>query len=189
MKKYDFKKAERLTQEFRKRTNIDLKNESRNKDEVSKRALFYKVLTEFNNMKYPMISDFLKEAFGIKKDRGSIRSALNKIDTYYLSCDNFRAIYDDYFSDRANISEKEELILMKKSDENERLNRLNIRRSMTKYERLRMDLDSLILTIPDERINEIIQHLELRVKSWSWKSNADKCKVFSCSESLSDYNF
>jgi len=123
-----------------------------------------------------MISDWFAEK-GISRNRSSIFHALKKIDVYYDNFTRFRNVYDIYFNDK-----KEETI----KKERAKLERLKNRTKSIKQVILNKKKDALGLlidTVPDKRRDEIYEMVNMRIKSWEWKSK-DRCEIIESSTSM-----
>ena len=178
MSRYNYNRqaAEELVNDFCEITKLNIFDNSRSNDKASFRALLYKVLNELNGMNDRMISDWFAEK-GVKRNRSSIFHALKKIDVYYDSFTRFRVVYDIYFDDK-----KEETIRKERA----RLERLKNKTKAIKQIILNKEKDALALlidTIPDNKRDDIYEMVNLRVKSWEWKSK-DKCEVIECGTSM-----
>jgi hypothetical protein len=103
-----------------------------------------------------MISEYFAE-YGIKRNRASIFVGLNKISQYYNHYNHFKQLYDSYFSDGSRYN--------------------------TNTHKPGDALDELVFSLPKDRRREIYELVNLRVKSWNWKTK-DECKIVTCSESI-----
>lgn len=177
--KEQLKIAEELSNDFIKLTKNNLYKKSRESYDVTTRTLFYKILNEINFMNDRQISDWFMQN-GMKVNRSSIYQALNKIDIYYNSFEFFRNFYDVYFDDKKQ-SRKKSLQAKKK-----RLQAIKSSISIKALTRQKDKLDLIIEDLPKEKREEIFELVNLRVKSWSWKSK-DTCKIYDSYESLSEY--
>ena len=177
--KYNKEKADELAQEFMAKTGVDVFLTTRKAEQVFLRTLFYKVLVNYNGMIDQNIEDWYKE-HGVPKNRSSIYTALTKIDMYYKLNDKFRDAYDIYFNNKIN-----ERIALEKA----KMKALDSIKNKNKQVILKKDkdaLDLLIDSIESDRRKEIYELVNLRVKSWEWKSK-DQCKIINCSENISDF--
>ncbi len=168
--------ADELANDFCEITKLDILDKSRSNDKAYFRALLYKILNELNGMNDRMISDWFAEK-GISRNRSSIFHALKKIDVYYDNFTRFRNVYDIYFNDK-----KEETI----KKERAKLERLKNRTKSIKQVILNKKKDALELlidTVPDKRRDEIYEMVNMRIKSWEWKSR-DKCEIIESSTSM-----
>ena len=178
---YNEKKAEELFNSFQNETGIDLLSVSRKTKQVCMRTLFYKVLKDNNNMTEERISQFFADK-GVYKNRSSISSALRKVNDYYNYFTWFRESYDKLFNDKLDNVAK----LRKKE-----LNRLNyLEGKLEEYKAYKESvkkekdaLDTLVSELPYDKRSDIYEMVNLRVKSWDWKS-VDTCKVYEGIEEL-----
>jgi hypothetical protein len=168
MKTYNKKKADQLTKDFQILAKTDITNQTNQTEWVVLRSLYYKVLKDFNNMNDQRISDYLL-SIDICKDRSSIHVARAKVDLYYDQFDFFRDAYNLFFHD------KEVLTSSKKEVE-------------VVNEEPKDALEALIRTIPSHRRDEVLEMVDLRIKSWEWKSK-DSCKVMVCFDGISNYAY
>ncbi len=164
---YNRKAAEELVNDFCEITKLNIYDNSRTT--ALFRALLYKVLNEINGMNDRMISDWFAEK-GIKRNRSSIFCALKKIDVYYDNFIGFRDVYDIYFNDK-----KEKFIKRERA----KIERLKKKKKSVLKDRLSLLID----TVPENKRDDIYEMVNLRIKSWEWKSK-DKCKVIECSTSM-----
>ena len=160
--KYDKERAGLLAERFQKLTGVDLDSKSRIRKEVTLKALFWKVLTDFNKMNDRNISDWYKER-GVSRNRSSIHIAMSKIDVYYCNYKFFREIYDMYY--------REEPELYKRDYRKRAVQKEKVTKVLKSYNEHQKDkLNHLIDSLPAEKRAEIYELVNLRVKSWSWKA-------------------
>ena len=88
-------------------------------------------------------------------------------------------MYNVYFSDK--LKETKRLEDKIKGKENDLNNRVNNNSLQVKGDKLQ----SLVSKIPSYRRDEVFEMLNLRVKSWAWKSK-DKCVVIEGDFSVSE---
>ena len=176
METYNKKQAKELGKEFIELHNVDLYATDRKTRNVVLRTLFYKVLSDGNNMNDREISEFFKSK-DTKRQRSSIYHALKKIDIYYETYDYFRKAYDFLFDDKLElhnkIKEKEIRISEKFKKENDKVVPKNDKD----------ELQVIIDTLKDSKRAEILELVSLRVKSWEWKVE-DRCEVIEGYSSL-----
>lgn len=181
MKGYNKQVADDLAKDFEDLTGIELNSNSRKTEIMITRTLFYKILKEFNFMTDEMISDWFSTR-GVNKGRSSITHAVKKVGLYYKSYASFRNTYNVYFNDKA-----EEFLTIEQAQK-KRLNdsKQNIRTNTLKKDKDALEL--LIDTIPEDRREEVREIVNLRVKSWGWKTK-DECQVFLGETSMEGYCF
>ena len=169
MRTYNKNKALELYNDFKQLTKVDVFNNSRETKIMTLRSLFYKVLKDNNFMNDREIAEFFTE-MGKKINRSSIYASLTKIEHYYLNFDFFKDIYDLYFYD---LKEKYDLQEQLKKH---KLNKVKHHRRF-KLSKQRDKLDRLIDTVEcEDRRDELYEMINLRIKSWEWKSK-DNCQV------------
>lgn len=172
MKTYNKKKADQLTKDFQRLAKTDITNQTHQTEWVVLRSLYYKVLKDFNNMNDQRISDYLL-SIDVDKARSSIFLARKKVDLYYDQFDFFRDAYNLFFHDKEVLtSSKKEVEVVNEVVEEEPKDAL----------------EALIRTIPSHKRDEVLEIVNLRIKSWEWKSK-DSCKVIDCSDSVTGYAY
>ena len=174
---YNESAAEELAKRFVEITRLDLTDDSRHEDKAYFRALLYKILHDVNGMNDRMISQWFAE-IGVKRNRSSIFHALRKIDIYYENFVKFRDVYDLFFDDKKRQRDR---IDSKKS---EKIRLINERIDNVKIFGERNKMHDLIDTIPKDKQDEIYEIINLRIKSWEWKSR-DNCEVIESSVGVS----
>ena len=162
-KDYCKESADNLIESFKELTGFDCSSSSRKNKDAYLRALSYKILTDLNFMNDRQVSEYFNSK-GVHRDRSSIYHALSKIGMYYTNSSNFRKHYDLYFTDmgiqkKATIEEKE----------------IKIRKAAKKVYNNNPDtlperFKKLVDGIPRYRLEEVYEMLNLKVKSWEWKS-------------------
>ena len=173
---YNEEIADELLDNYIKLTGFDLHSRKRRPEDAYIRCLFYKILSELNDMNDRMISEFF-ESKGRKTNRASIYHALTKVETYYASFKRFRQFYDVYFSDQKELGikrEKRKKIAFKET----------IKEIDTRQRKIGMDaLEIFISNIPFDKRPEILELVKLRVKSWEWKAK-NEYEIIECSGQL-----
>ena len=173
---YNVEAAQQLADKFVEITEIDLTSTSRHQEEAYLRALLYKIMVDVNGMNDRMISEWFED-IGVKRNRSSIFHALRKIDVYYESYVKFRDVYDLFFDDKKRHRERIE------SKKSERVRIINERIARKIEAGERSKIHELADVIPEDRIDEMYEMMNLKIKSWSWKSK-DKCEVINSSTSM-----
>jgi len=171
-KDYNSEEADNILAKYVGLTNMQITSKSKKTKEAYTRALFYKVLMQFNFMNDRQASDYFLDK-GAVRNRSSIFHALSKIDMYYTTYKDFRNIYNIYFDDKL-IEDKLK----------EKQNRLSFSAYSNTPNYDNDALQVLINSLPDNRRDEVFEIVELRVKSWSWKSR-DKCEIIESTEGIS----
>ena len=136
--------------------DIDLGDTKKTNELVAIRALFFYIVYEKYNVNDRLISDWLEENRGLRKNRSTIWFAINKIDEYLINFEYIRDTYD-YFMDNGVV------------------HATNLPKSVVLSEKI---IDA-VKDIPPRRVDEIVEVINLRKKSWEWKSK-DKCEIINC---------
>jgi hypothetical protein len=179
MEDYDLEVAKMIAKHFSENTGLDLKSISKTPRNSYLRSLLYKLLKDNNSMKDRMISHYFENYVGIKRNRSAVFTSLSKISLYYNSYKEFRDYYDVFFKDRiedrfeqeAKTREFLEARKLKRSEPSEKVSFVKFNRDC---------LNEVISNLPEERVKEIRDLVNLRIKSWNWKSN-DNCQIIECS--------
>ncbi len=192
MADYNLEIANSLARYYKELTGINYRSTRRTPKDAYLRSLFYKILVDLNEMNDRMISEYFEKVYKTKRNRASIYHSLLKIDVYYTNYKEFRDYYDNFFLDKADIRDIEDLrqkrIKRKAELEKDRLYKLKIMNRISESKKRRIALDDLIATIDDNRIEEIKEMISLRIKSWKWKAK-NEYEIIECSGSLSDRTF
>lgn len=161
-KRYDKERADLLAQRFEKLTGVDIDSKSRIVDEVTLKALFWKILVDFNYMNDRNISEWYKDR-GVSRNRSSIHIAMSKIDIYYSNYKFFRDVYHMYYSEEPESYKRD---YRKRAVQKEKVTKV-----LKSYNEHQKDkLNHLIDSLPAEKRAEIYELVNLRVKSWDWKA-------------------
>ena len=115
-------------------------------------------------------------------NRVAILQAVKKIDIYYRDFQDFRELYDVYYGDKI---EQRKLIEEKQRN---RINQLNRKVAQTLPNYKKDALEVLIDTIPLNKRDEILEFVNMRVKSWSWKSN-DNYEIIEATAGITESTF
>ena len=128
------------------------------------RGIFYKILSHkgFNDKE----TEDIMFRLGYKVDRSTIYVSLSCLETNYKMNPAWRGYYDKFFIDFKE-KYKPVHILNKKDD------------------REKDKLDVLIDSIAKNKREEIYELVNLRVKSWEWKSK-DRCEIIEGSSPMQD---
>ena len=177
---YNEEIANELLNNFINLTGFDLQSKKRRTEDAYIRCLFYKILSELNEMNDRMIAEFL-ESKGRKISRSSIYHALTNVETYYTSYKRFRRFYDVYFTDQKELGIKREK--QEKKAFKETIKEIDIRPSEIGLDAL----DTLISTLPygSTQRADVTELVKLRIKSYEWKAK-NEYEVIECSESLTN---
>ena len=161
MTPYDINKANKALEKFSKLTGFNIQDTSRKTEVIALKTLFYYVLNNDLFLNDNQISNFYKTK-GIKANRSSIYHSLSKFDMYYKDFNIIQEYYKIYF-DIKEISQEEADLKIEHLTLNEDKKAL--------YE--------LLDTLEDNQLKDIREMVNLRVKSYAWKS-LDKYEVISC---------
>lgn len=153
-KRYDKERADLLAERFQKLTGVDIDSKSRILKEATLKALFWKILVDFNYMNDRNISEWYKDR-GVSRNRSSIHIAMSKVGLYYSNYKFFRDVYSMYYNEEPESYFKE----------------AKAPKVLKSYNEHQKDkLNDLINSLPAEKRAEIYELVNLRVKSWSWKA-------------------
>ena len=175
-KDYSIADANKILQDFQELSGVDPLILSQKPIDAYFRALLYKVLMDFNYMNDRQIEDFFWSK-RIKRTRVAVYHAIRKIDLYYHNYSDFRNVYNIYFDDKI---EEFKLLDNKIKGRAEELNN-RVKGILPKKENDALQL--LINSLPSYRRDEVYEIVNLRVKSWTWKSK-DKCEVIESSDGV-----
>ena len=186
---YNKTESDRLLNEYVNLTGMDYKSTLRNPRDAYLRALFYKVLKDCNDMNDRMVKEFYADK-GVKRDRSSIYHSVSKVDIYYLNYKEFRSFYDTFFDDKKqDYLKKKDLkiaseLLKNNSTRLSKEDYIELQNYRTKEITHKDSLDKLIESLPQDKRGDIYQLVNLRVKSWSWKSK-NEYEIIESTEGLS----
>tara|TARA_R110000851_G_scaffold137065_1_gene272843 strand:- start:127 stop:687 length:561 start_codon:yes stop_codon:yes gene_type:complete len=172
---YNKETADLILSEYIELTDMDLMSKSRKPETVYIRSLFYKVLYDINLMSDTSIERYLKSK-GVVRDRSSIWQAIRKMDNYYINYPEFRLLYDVYFNDKKYEFIKNERIKDKRAENRNKAIKLSkqdyidLQNFKTKEITHKDKLDKIIEKLPIDKREDIYEMVNLRVKSWGWKS-------------------
>ena len=161
-REYNKETANLLAQKFEKLTGVDLDSRSRVVKEATLKALFWKILMDFNYMNDRNISEWYKDR-GVSRNRSSIHIAMSKIDIYYSNYEFFRDVYHCYYNEQPESYKRD---YRKRAVQKEKVTKV-----LKSYNEHQKDkLNHLIDSLPAEKRAEIYELVNLRVKSWDWKA-------------------
>lgn len=179
---YNLDVANMLVKCLSEAANVDFREVSKENKHVYSTSLLYKLFKDYNGMNDRMMSDYFKEVMGVSKNRSAIYTSLKKVDIYYSSHEDFRCLYDSFFNDKIDARvEKETKRKEYLSKEDDRKSELKNRVSFAEFSRKK--LINTVKELPEDRFKEIKELVELRIKSWSWKSR-DRCEIIEASEGI-----
>ncbi len=163
MKKYNLEAANMLCNYFSELTGFELGGRGRTPKESYLRALLYRVLKDLNDMNDRAIARHFTEVVGDRRNRSSVYHAFNKMDVYYTNYKEFRDYYDIFFKDK--VLERQEL-----EANEQRLRYITLSKMVSFSDSKRIEISKMIEGVPDDKIQEIRDLINLRIKSWSWKA-------------------
>tara|TARA_R110002126_G_scaffold40976_1_gene119811 strand:+ start:1533 stop:2114 length:582 start_codon:yes stop_codon:yes gene_type:complete len=175
-KDYSIADANKILEDFQKLSGVDPLILSQKPIDAYFRALLYKVLMDFNYMNDRQIEDFFWSK-RIKRTRVAVYHAIRKIDLYYHNYSDFRNVYNIYFDDKI---EEFKLLDNKIKGRAEELDN-RVKGILPKKQNDALQL--LINSLPAYKRDEVYEMVNLRVKSWAWKSK-DKCEVIESSDGV-----
>ena len=179
MNDYDLTVANMIANYFSEATGFDLRSESRTPRYSYLKSMLYKLFKDYNDMNDRMISEYFRDEIGVSKNRSAIYTALNKVDVYYLNYKEFRDYYDTFFKDKIEQRWKTE-VKRKEYLAKKKVNRGKFNDTVSFTELNKNVLREIISKLPDNKVKEIKDLVELRIKSWSWKVE-DNCEIIECS--------
>jgi hypothetical protein len=180
-KDYNITEADKIFNKYNSLSRFDPLIKTRETKAVYFRALLYKVLMDFNYMNDRQVADYFLLK-GKKTNRVSILQAVKKTGIYYRDFADFRKLYDVYFGDKV---EDNKLIQERKRN---RINSINLKAGKVSANSDNDALNNLINDLPLDRRSEVLERLQLMVKSWSWKSK-DRCEIIEASEGIETNTF
>lgn len=151
------KKVEELYNYFKDVLEVDLLNKTRKSMTIEFRSLFNTLLTNKYKLKNTNILHFY-ETKGVEFNHAAVINSLNKFETYCNSSPEIKELYYELYS-----------FANKKRKYKQKLIKID-KRNLTPIQKI---VDNLTVS-QQEEIKELI---ELRIKSWEWKSK-DNIKIF-----------
>ena len=179
MEDYDLTVANMIANYFSEVTEFNLSSESRTPRYSYLKSMLYKLFKDYNDMNDRMISEYFRDEIGVSKNRSAIYTALNKVDVYYLNYKEFRDYYDTFFKDKIEQRWKTE-VKRKEYLAKKKVKRSKFNDTVSFTELNKNVLREIISKLPDNKVKEIKDLVELRIKSWSWKVE-DNCEIIECS--------
>lgn len=178
-KTYSISDAQSTLDYFKELSGVDPLTISSKPEDVYFRALLYKVLMDYNGMNDRHVEEFFKYK-GVRRTRSAVYHAVKKIDIYYRNYPNFRTVYNFLFDDKLEEFQKINDKIRAKNQPKPDV--------VCAPEEHKDELQLLIDSLPNSRRDEIYEMVNLRVKSWQWKSR-DKCTIIESSEGISGRTF
>lgn len=140
---------------------------------IEYRQLFQTILRNKLKLSYRSICEYMEHKGHPITHASIINNVRRTIESNYYAYPDIANIYDYYFDDKIKQREKKEY--------NKRY-----------YQRIKYAkndrLWELVRNIPEDKEQEIIDLVSLRIKSWEWKTK-DSCKVYNGIEGISDNVF
>ena len=158
----EIEKARELLVKFSKQTGIDFNIRTRTRSHVIIKTLFYKLLLEKTEMKDVQIAAFMTLESGVYTSRSTVYHSLRRVDDYYNDFEFFRDYHDIYFKNN-QISDDEVEFKIKHITDNKD----------------KKAIYNLLDTLDEKKLENVREMVELRVKSFAWKS-IDKTEIITC---------
>lgn len=175
-----FDVCEKYLEEFNKLHYVNVFEDTREYPVIQYRQLFHTILRRIAKLTLQEIADFTTYK-GRKCDHTTVLYSVRKtIDTNYDAWEEIADLYDLYFDDK--IKERE------KREKNSYYYKHYTKRIKGLYKIKDNRFNRLLSKIPKDRVDEICDMLELRIKSWDWKTK-DRCQIIESSESISSNVF
>jgi cell division protein FtsB len=170
-------------------TGIDIFDNTRKQEYVELRALACYIFREKMNMRWMNIANFFN-SMGKAMDHATAIHLVNMYPTYTKDNPELLEIESCFvFEDNENYDEVDRVAYLKKKNEKLKENVFKLKAEVKELRKkptfnLR-DQNMLMLfkDIPDDKINEVVERIDLMKKSWSWKTK-DKCQVIESSTSM-----
>lgn len=138
---------------FESRNSPDIFENTREMGVVEYRQLFHTIMRKRYNKTYQEIASFCCN-MGRKTNHSTIINSVKKtINTNYYAYDHIANIYDAYFQDKREERIAKLMAKQRKNGTNELIDLLN--------------------SIPETKVSEIRELVELRIQSWSWRGSND----------------
>ena len=170
-------------------TGIDIFQNTRKQEYVQLRALACYIFREKMNMRWTNIANFFT-SMGKKMDHASIIHLVNMYPLYAKDDPELLEIESCFvFEDQENYDEIDRVAYLKKNNEKLKENVFKLKaevkelRKKPTYNLSDQKMLSLFKNIPDDKIDEVVERIDLMKKSWSWKSQ-DQCQVIESSTSM-----
>ena len=176
-------------------TGIDIFKNTRKREYVELRALACHIFRNKMNMRWTNIANFFT-SMGKKTDHASVIHLVKMYPIYKKSnielaelesCFQFKSDLNYDEIDRIHYLQNE---YRKLSEKNQKLKK-DIKSIKAQKQNPTTDYDRLLYLfkdIPKDKIDEVIERVNLLKKSWSWKSK-DKCEIIESGTSMNDMHW
>lgn len=158
-------------------SKINIFSNTRKRETVEIRALFYTILKELFKFGWTEISNFMEQN-GKPTNHATVIHAVKNY-KYYRKGNQTLFKYEKMFLDNFNETENGKIEIYNLRFENEQL-----KLKLESIKQQNNPLYDIISGIPDNRIQEAKERLELMIKSWEWKAPKDRTKIYHCSNTI-----
>ena len=159
--------------EFNKFNVPNIFKKSREVGFIEYRQLFQTILKNKLKLSYRSICEFTEHKGYPVTHASVINNVKRTTETNYYAYPYIANIYDYYFNDKSKQREDKE-------QDKRYYQRINYGKNDKLWE--------LVRNIPEDKEQEVIDLVNLRIKSWDWKTK-DNCRVYNGTESISDNVF
>lgn len=163
-----------VAEQLSETSKINIFEKTRERRTVEIRALFYTILKKIFNFGWTEIANFMKE-HGKPTNHATIIHAVNNYE-YYRKSNKLLLVYEKMFFDNYAEETTEKIDIQQLRFENEQL-----KMKLQSIKHQNNPLYDIISEIPNNRIEEAKEKLELMIKSWEWKAPKDRTKIYNCS--------
>ena len=157
LNEYQIKQADKLKQLFLDKYNFDILDKSRDGIFPAYRSLFNTILTKKFKLKKTSIADYYILKGWENKNHATIINSLYRFKIYKEKYKEIESIFYELVPHLLKEKEKELFLKYKVENQNE--------------------LQKAVSDVPKERQRELLEMINLRKKSWNWKSK-DSVKVY-----------
>jgi len=168
-------------------TGLDISKNTRRREYVQARGIYYYILRKETNMSLHSISET------VKKNHATILHSVNNFESWLFADPDLKKTYKRVL--KSFLSLRTSTIVSPKNngeivnsiiEENERLNKELLKMSSKLNKVNDNPLIELVANIPDERYSEAKERIKLMINGWSWKYE-DKCEVIGGFNSVEAY--
>lgn len=181
-------KCKRLRDIIEYETGLSLSTNTRRREYVQARGMYYYILRKETNMSLQAISET------VKKNHATILHSVNNFDNWLVADSDLSKVYRKVLRSFLSLKDVNELtttinkgeIIESIMNENELLKEklLEMNREVDKVRE--NPLVDLVCEIPEERKGEALERIQLMVQGWSWKYE-DKCEIIGGFNSVDSY--
>ena len=163
-------------------TGVNIFENTRLRRNVELRALVCFVLRNELNYGLQKIAQYFKDN-GKSMHHATVIHLINKYPLYVKYNSDLQELEDCLGVNKSKLKYKTTKIANKYAELKDRYNYLNF-----KYSKLKKQLESaavnILHDIPEDKLDEVIERVELIKKSWQWKSQ-DRCEIIQAHEGIS----